>query len=59
MVIPKLRFDYRFFFALFIDKMQLSTRWDKTQMRLTFWGLRVLFWLGRAPDMTVLVQIVE
>ncbi|XP_032794543.2 uncharacterized aarF domain-containing protein kinase 5 isoform X2 [Daphnia magna] len=33
--------------------------WDKTQMRLTFWGLRVLFWLGRAPDMTVLVQIVE
>ncbi|KAI9561696.1 hypothetical protein GHT06_012656 [Daphnia sinensis] len=33
--------------------------WDKTQMRLTFWGLRVLFWLGRAPDMTVLVQMVE
>ncbi|XP_057377247.1 uncharacterized aarF domain-containing protein kinase 5-like isoform X1 [Daphnia carinata] len=33
--------------------------WDKTQMRLTFWSLRVLFWLGRAPDMTVLVQMVE
>ncbi|EFX86094.1 hypothetical protein DAPPUDRAFT_313082 [Daphnia pulex] len=33
--------------------------WDKTQMRLTFWGLRVLFWLGRAPDMTIVVQMVE
>jgi len=28
-------------------------------MKLTFWGLRVLFWLGRAPDMTVVVQMVE
>lgn len=33
--------------------------WDRMQMRLTFFGLRVLYWLGRAPDVTFVVQMVQ
>lgn len=32
-------------------------RFDGVQMRLAFWGLRVLHWLGRAPDMSAVFQM--